>query len=232
MKLTEPKPAELKLAESRLAELRTKRKLSQKEFGKILNVAQNTVSNWENGNREIGGGTLIKIADYFNVTTDYILGKDDKHGGYEEARNANAAKPDPAKRKRGAARIPVFGYVAAGIPIGAVEDVIGYEEITDSLAATGEFFALKLKGDSMEPRMEDGDVVIVRRQSAASAGDIVIALINGDEAACKKFKRTPDGILLLSLNSDYDPLYYSNREVESIPVTILGKVVELRGKFE
>ncbi len=84
----------------------------------------------------------------------------------------------------------------------------------------------------MEPRIYDKDVVIVRRQSDIDNGDIAIVLIDGEEATCKKIKKTPEGVMLIPLNTDYEIMFYSNKQIEDLPVTILGKVVECRSKFE
>lgn len=127
--------------------------------------------------------------------------------------------------------IPVVGRVAAGIPIEAAEHIIDNEEISPKMAANGEFFGLKIKGNSMEPKISDGDVVIVRKQDDAESGDIVIALINGDEGVCKRLKKYNDSIALISTNPEYDPMIFSKEEVETKPVQIIGKVVELRAKF-
>lgn len=128
-------------------------------------------------------------------------------------------------------KINVLGRVAAGIPIEAVEEIIDQEEITEELARTGSFFGLQIKGNSMEPRMCEGDVVIVRQQDDAESGDVVIALINGDDAVCKRLRKYKEGIELISNNPSYEPMYFSNEEIEKKPVRIIGKVVELRGKF-
>lgn len=128
-------------------------------------------------------------------------------------------------------RVPVLGNVAAGIPITAIENVIDYEEISEELAHSGEIFALKIKGDSMEPEIKNGDVVIVRSQEDANSGDIVIALVNGDDATCKRLVKYADGIRLMSVNPTYEPMYYTNDEIIHKPVRILGKVVENRRKY-
>lgn len=127
--------------------------------------------------------------------------------------------------------INVLGRVAAGIPIEAVEDIIDTEEITEELARTGSFFGLQIHGNSMEPKFSEGDVVIVRQQNDAESGDIVIATVNGDNATCKRLKKYETGIALLSTNPDYDPMIFTNDEIERKPVKIIGKVVELRAKF-
>ena len=135
------------------------------------------------------------------------------------------------KMAKKAIRIPVLGNVAAGVPIEAIEDVIDYEEISEELAHTGDFFALKIKGDSMEPRICNGDVVIVRKQNYAESGDLVIVLVNGDSATCKKLAKFPSGIRLIPFNQTYEPMFYSNEEIENKPVRIIGKVVENRQKY-
>ena len=130
-----------------------------------------------------------------------------------------------------AVKIPVLGDVAAGIPIEAVESILDYEEIDEELASKGEFFGLRIKGNSMAPRIQSGDVVIVRVQSDAESGDIVIAKVNGDDACCKKLQKHDEGISLISLNPEYEPMFFSKKDIADLPVHIIGKVVELRGKF-
>lgn len=131
-----------------------------------------------------------------------------------------------------ATRIPVLGEVAAGIPIEAIQDIVDHEEIDAALAATGEFFGLRIKGSSMEPRIREGDVVIVRRQEDAETGDTAVVLVNGDSATVKRIKKEPDGgIWLIPNNPAYDSRHFSPAEIRDLPVNIIGKVVELRGKF-
>lgn len=154
--------------------------------------------------------------------------------GLEEfiARHLNSAgsKLAPPEKPK-FVRIPVLGDVAAGIPIEAIQDIVDYEEIAPAMAKTGEFFGLRIKGASMEPRMRDGDVVIVRKQDTAETGDTVVVLVNGDSATVKKIKAGPDGISLIPTNPAYDPIFYTAAEVESLPVRIIGRVVELRAKY-
>jgi len=131
----------------------------------------------------------------------------------------------------GVVRIPVLGTVPAGLPLEAVEDIIDWEEIPEALARSGEYFALRIKGDSMRPRICDGDIIILRQQPSADSGDIVVATVNGCEATCKRLQVYADSLALMPLNPDYQPLVFSKKEVAELPVRILGKVVELRGKF-
>lgn len=160
-----------------------------------------------------------KIADYFGVSVDYLLG------------NESVSDGPPAPSRPGSKWIPVLGKVAAGTPIEAVEDILDYEEIDAKTAASGEHFALQIKGQSMEPRIKDGDVVIVRKQDGCDSGDVAVVLVNGDEATVKRIKKEPAGIMLIPSNPSYEPKFYSNDEILSLPVRIIGKVIELRAKF-
>ena len=150
-----------------------------------------------------------------NVSVDYILGRDAVSNG---------------QTGRGV-KIPVYGEIAAGIPIEAIEDVIDFEEITPELAASGEFLALSVKGDSMAPRIQNGDVVIIRRQETVENGDVAAVMVNGDSATLKKVKAENNGLWLMPLNPAYDPIFYSKKECAEKPVRILGKMIELRAKF-
>lgn len=144
----------------------------------------------------------------------------------------NSEKEDePVKMQKRGTIINVLGRVAAGIPIEAIEEVIDTEEITEEMARTGDFFGLKIKGDSMIPNICDGDVVIVRKQDDAENGEIVIATVNGTDATCKRLRKYNGGIELIANNPTYRPLDFSNQEVLEKPVKIIGKVVELRRKF-
>lgn len=203
----------------RIAQLREEKGLSQLEFAHKVNINNSVMNRIEKGIRPIRDDELIAISKCLGVSIDYLLG------------NAPAKAAQLKLAGRGV-RIPVLGRVVAGIPIEAVEEILDYEEITPELAATGEFFALKIRGHSMEPRMMEGDVVIVRRQDDVESGDIAIVLVNGNEATVKRVKKQEEGITLIATNTSvYEPHFYSNKEIKNLPVQILGKVVELRGKF-
>ncbi|MEZ7737325.1 XRE family transcriptional regulator [Gemella sanguinis] len=197
----------------RIFEARKRRKISRKEIADFLQVHETTIKRYEDGNtKKLPTDRLEKIAKYLNTSIEYLM-------GWEEEQ-----KPQGVK-------IPVLGTVPAGIPISAVEDILDYEEIPKSWENQGEFFGLKIKGDSMLPILTDGDIVIVRKQSTADNGDTVIAMVNGDDATCKRYERSNNGIMLIPNNSSYTPTFYTNEEIASLPVTIIGKVVELRRKF-
>lgn len=127
--------------------------------------------------------------------------------------------------------IPVLGRVAAGYGKEAVEEVIGQIEISPGLAAKGDYFGLLIKGDSMIPTLYDGDTVIVQRVDDAESGDLVIALVNGHDATCKRLQKYAEGIALIPQNPVYEPMRFTKSEIDTTPVKILGKVVEMRRKF-
>ena len=208
----------------RIRELRTMRQMSQQELADMLDVNKVTVSQYERGVRKPDINILTALCDIFNVSADYLLGK-------ESVTMRLVDKSGLQKLDRGGKRIPVLGRVAAGIPIDAIEDVLDWEDISEDMSKTGEFFGLRIKGDSMQPRMVEGDVVIVRRQPDAESGDIVIVQVNGDTATCKRLSKHESGISLISFNPSYPPMVYTNEQIEQLPVTIIGKVVENRQKY-
>ena len=201
---------------TRIKELRKQKKLTQKQLADRINVDCSSVTKWETGKANPDFEKQKFLADFFNVSIDYLLGRE--------------TTPQSADTKKGI-RIPVLGNVAAGIPIEAIEDIIDYEEISEDMASRGQYFGLKIKGSSMEPRIKEGDVVIVREQPEVESGDVAIVLVNGDSATCKKVVINDGGLTLIPFNPTYEPQFYSADQVANLPVRIIGKVVELRGKF-
>ena len=206
-----------------LKKLRSEKNMSQAQLASELGSGISTVASWEVGKRFPNRENMEQLADIFNVDLAYLYGETEIRQRVHIDGDGNMMVP--------VHRIPVLGRVAAGIPIEAVEEIIDQEEITEELARTGSFFGLQIKGNSMEPRICEGDIVIVRQQDDAESGDVVIALINGDDAVCKRLRKYRDGIELISNNPSYDPMYFDNDDIEKKPVRIIGKVIELRGKF-
>ena len=186
---------------------------AQSDIAKELGMSKATLSAWMNGTRTPKMPKIDMLCAYFGVKRSDIM---EPH-----------SKPLP----RPATRIPVLGRVAAGIPIDAIEDILDWEEITPAMSVSGEFFGLRIKGDSMQPRIVEGDTVIVRQQSDADSGDVVIVQVNGDQATCKRLAKYASGISLISFNPAYEPMNYTNEEIDALPVTIIGKVVENRQKY-
>ena len=194
--------------------LRKEANMTQQELASKLFVSQQAVGKWERGEATPNPETIVAMSRIFGVSADTLLGE--------------SAPP----LSTGGTWVPVLGDVAAGIPIEAVENIVDYEEIDTAMASNGKYYGLRIKGSSMEPRIREGDVVIVRQQEDADTGDTAVVLVNGESATVKRIKKEPDGGLwLLPNNPAYDPQHYSPAEVADKPVRIIGKVVELRGKF-
>ena len=184
---------------------------TRNDMCEALGVKYTTFTDWVKGNSYPRIDKIELMANYFGISKADLV-------------------EDHSSKNKGA-KIKVYGRVAAGIPIEAIQDVIDEEEIPEELARTGEFFGLKISGDSMSPDIHDGDTVIVRRQDDAESDEIVIALVNGNDGVCKRLKKYKDSISLISTNPSYAPMYFSQEEVDTKPVRIIGKVVELRRKF-
>lgn len=193
-------------------------KKTRNDIVEALGFSYTTFTSWETGVNYPRIDKIEMLANYFNISKADLI--EDKY------------KSSPPSLAKGI-RIPILGRVVAGIPLEAIEDIEGYEEITPTMAAKGEYFALRVKGDSMTPFMLDGDIVIVRKQETANNGDIVIVLVNGDEATVKELKVREDGLMLIGKNTAvYSPRFYNLREIEQLPVKIIGKVVEVRRSLQ
>ena len=174
-----------------------------------LGFNKSAVSTWCNGTRLPRMDKVDALAKYFGIRRSDLI----------EDKSESKIKPTT---------IPVLGSVPAGIPIEAIQDIIDYEEIDAATAAKGEYFALQVKGSSMEPRICEGDIVIVRKQDDVESGEIAIVMVNGDNATIKRLLKYEDGIRLMPA---YEPLYFTNDEILEKPVKVIGKVIENRQKY-
>ena len=183
-----------------------------------IGLKPSTLSGWKSNNRPPQSEWIAPIANFLGVSTLYIL------TGEKEDIKKIKLDDEPVQ-------IRVLGKVAAGVPIEAVEDVIGEETISKKMAETGDYFGLRISGDSMEPTIHHGSIVIVRQQDDVENGDIAIVIVNGEDAICKKIEKFENGIMLVPMNKIYEEKFYTNEEIEKLPVRIIGKVVESRTKF-
>lgn len=207
----------------RLRELRTARGLSQSDIAKLLRVSKSSINMYERGEREPNFETLESIADCFNVDMDYLMGKSDfpnksawlvSMSAPPEQLPSNVI-PAPSMRQ-----IPLYGAIACGVPILAVEDPNNMVDLPAHIHAD---FALICKGDSMiNARIYDGDIVYIRRQDSVDNGEIAAVLID-DEATLKRVQLFPDHIVLEPENPQYRPLVYWESEMND--VRILGRAV-------
>ena len=185
--------------------------ITQSELASLCGVHQTAVSQWEKGRTLPDKQTLVRLSDVFGVSVDLLMGKS-----------------EPAEKQN---HIPVLGYVRAGLPIDAYEDVIDYVQVPAEMAATGNYFGLKVKGDSMTPKICPDDVVIVHKQDYIENGEIAVILINNLEATVKKVIKKGTSLTLVPFNTSYEPMIFTPDEIVTLPVRIIGKVVELRRSF-
>lgn len=197
---------------NRIKLLRLTHNLTQEELCKVINISQASLSGYENGKYEPDNKTLIQLAAYFNVSIDYLLGYDMMH------------------TESGSKTIPVFRFVTSETLDSKSQEILKYEEISKSMAEDGEYIGLLMLGDSMEPRILEGDTIIIRRQSSVENGDIAVLQIGKNRATLNRVFKHDNGMILIPYNSKYSPLEYSNAEIEQLPITIIGKAVEFRGK--
>ncbi len=205
----------------RLSYYRNLKGISLGELSKLTGIPKTNLQRYEKGTTKKIPMDIIPIIEKALFLEKGTLMGWDYNPSFKDGNSYS-----PTKHK-----VPVLGKVVAGYPLETVENILDYEEISEEMARQGEFFALQIKGNSMEPKFSEGDIVIVRKQEDVNNGDIAIILVNGDEATIKKIQKFEGGINLIPSNLVYDVITYSNKEIEELPVRCLGKVVELRAKF-
>lgn len=200
----------------KIKSLRKELGITQVELAKRIGVSKQTLYKYENDIiTNIPSPKIELIASALQTSEGYIMGWKPKTKSYEGA------------------RIPVLGKAPCGKPIEAMEyeDTDDWVEIEESLAKTGEYYAIRAKGDSMLPRINDGDIMIIHQQEDVESGQVAVIRINGHEATCKKIKKYRDGIELIPLNPSYQPVFFSDEDIDKLPVNIMGRVMEVRSKL-
>ncbi len=208
-------------------------KIIQEEFSKRLNdiIIENSITP-EQLNEKLGFKakstiyrylkgemcpkiTTVKIiSQMFNINPAWLM-------GYNVNKQLTYSKKS--------IRIPVLGSIPAGIPIELIEDILDYEDISEEMLKGGkEYFALKVKGDSMWPKYLDGDTIIILKQEDCESGQDAIVMVNGDDGTFKRVFKSDKGITLQPLNNEYMPMFYSNDDIKKLPIKILGIVKEIR----
>lgn len=208
-----------------LKQLMDKNNLTNYQLAKELDCHQTSVKNW------LDGATpqklmLKKISDYFGVSIEYLLTGEQKNS----AAPKNDARPEGAIPYKTTGMAPVLGYIPAGYPTLATDDIIGYEPV--DVHAPEECFWLIVKGDSMiNAGIRPGDMVLIRQQPCAENGQIVACRLNGDEATLKRFKRSGSTVVLVPENPAYQPRVVPKEDFESGYASIVGVVLESKRKY-
>lgn len=207
----------------RLKQAREEKHITLEDAGNKVGVHKSTVLRWENGETEkIKIPILETLAKYYEVNPVWLAGYDVSK--YCSTQTDILGNPTT--------NIPIIGTVKAGYDYLVQENIVGTVPVETSLVGDGsDFFALEVKGDSMSPVFIEKDIVIVKKQNNCENNEISIVIVNGDEGTIKKVRKTEQGIILQPLNPAYEPMIFSNEEIKSIPITIVGIVKELKRKF-
>lgn len=199
-------------------------------------INKSLISNYLSGAFKAKQDKLDIIAKTLNVSEAWLMGYDvDMDREWFEEKEPSEISIDNARyieTTTKTVKIPILGKVPAGIPIEAIENVIGYEDIPASMLSNGEnYFALKVDGDSMFPDYHDGDTIIVKQQPACESGDDCVVMVDGEDATFKRVIKQEKGIILKPLNNRYDPYSFSEYDILTKPVKIIGVAIEVRRKL-
>ena len=224
-----------------LKKLRKEKGIGQVELAKLLGIGQSSYSRYESGLTDIPTDILMKLVDIFGTTTDEILGiNNDQDPGWNVVSDPNdprfpskyyPAEPMP-DLERETSLIPILGSVRAGYDNYAEENREGYLPVDDRLKVMHpDAYVLNVKGDSMEPEICHGDMVICLPDVEVRNNDVAIVCVNGDIGTVKRVRYENNGLTLVPANPHYKKLHYSAEDVESYPVSVQSKVIEVRHKY-
>lgn len=198
------------------------RNIKASELSEKANIPKSAISQYLSGLYEAKQKSIFKLANVLNVSEAWLMGLDvpmEVNTKIDKIGNVVTS-------------IPILGTVKAGYDYLAQENWIGSVDIEKSIVGNGkDYFALKIHGDSMSPVLVEDDIVLVKKQDDFENGDIIVAIINGDEATIKKGKKSDTSVLLQPLNTKYEPLIFTKDEMKSIPVKIIGIVKQLKREF-
>ena len=201
----------------RLRELRKAKRVSQGALATALGVSQQAVGKWETERSTPDPTTVARIAAYFGVTTDYLLGCSDLRAGEGQPRLQAADQR----------LVPVVGAVRAGYGALAFEEDLGY--CSADVRSPGEYFYLVVRGDSMEPRISEGDLALVRQQPDVESGELAVVVVGGEEGTLKKVIKKKGTVILQPFNPAYPAMVYVGQDLEQIQ--IVGKVIETKTRW-
>ncbi len=198
-----------------LKQLRKQHKMTQSDLAAHMGITQQAVGRWETGASSPDPNTLLRISALFDVSVDSLLGQQESselpsyHSPYKET------------------LVPVLGTVRAGYGALAFEEDCGSEPA--GVRDPENYFYLVVKGDSMEPRIQDGDLALVRKQPTLDDGDLGVVVYGEGEGTLKRFRRRGSAVLLQPFNPSYDTVILSGEELDHL--YIAGKVVETKAQW-
>lgn len=195
--------------------------MKQVDLVEKTNLDKSLISNYLSGKYKAKQDKLYLLAEALHVSEAWLMGYDvpmDKNIKIDELGNPVVS-------------LPLVGTVQAGYDYLAQQNWIGTVDVSENIARAEEYFALKVKGDSMSPVFLEDDIVIIKKQNDCENNEYAIVLVNGDEGTLKKIKKTDAGIVLQPLNPAYEPIMYTYDEITSIPIVIIGIVKHLQRNF-
>ena len=210
----------------RIKKLRNEANMSQIALAKRIGVSKQTLYKYENDVvTNIPSDKVMLLSEVLNTTPAYIMGWEEP----SEVIKIISARMKSVK----VSRVPILSEIPCGDPAMVYNSIDhdDFVEIDSTLAETGEYYGLRARGDSMLPKIEEGDVMIVHYQQDVESGQVAIVRINGEDATCKRVRKHHDGIELFGYNPSYTPRFFSNDEIKNLPVVIMGRVIEVRSKL-
>ena len=214
----------------RFKEERKRKNLTQQDLATLFHLDKSSISKYENGHQRPEMETLINICDYFGVSVEYLVGQTDKREKNINKTDVNTITNLIEIDNNKMVKIPVLGAIKAGMPMFAEDNIVGYEYVHQEELMQGEkYFYLQVKGDSMiNARIYEGDRVRIKKQNFIEKnGDIMAVRVNGDEATLKRVYRQENGLVLISENPNYNPMFFPASDIEVGYVSIIGKVVKI-----
>lgn len=206
-----------------IKQYRSEHNISQRDFAKKCELSHTYIAALE---KKIDARSGKKIAPTVDAVKNISKGL---NMPLQELLNIIDDEQEFIVNQNKSIRIPVLGSIPAGIPMEMIEDIVDWEDISEEMLKGGkQYFALKIKGDSMFPEYLNGDVIIVLKQDDCENGQDCVVAVNGDDATFKRVFKTDNGITLQPLNNSYMPMFYSNDDVLNKPVKILGVVKQIR----
>lgn len=209
----------------RLKQARELRHITLEDAGKKVDVHKSTVLRWENGETEKIKLPIIEIlANYYAVNPVWLMGYDAPMERQELDSNVFPVNDMPKK-------VPVIGRISAGLPMLATENIEGYEFAPSSQLKDGyTYFYLKVQGDSMNLKFNEGDIVLVQKQDDLENNEIGVILVNGDDATVKKYRKENGLVILepMSTNPENVVQIYNPKDIQ---IRIIGKVISYQGKI-
>lgn len=197
---------------------REKKGISQAELSRRIGVSRQTFNNYELGKREADYETLLKIAEELHTSVQALLTDENL-----EPQNGIVLEKDNIYM------IPIFKTVSAGFGAYADDQICGYEPLyLESQREAEETLAIAVKGDSMYPKIEEDDLVVVHKQDYFENGDIVVAVVCGEnDGFVKRAFQTEEKLTLESINPSYPPMVFSGSKLDDIKIMgVVKKIIK------